>query len=129
MVMRTKYYSLLSFISLLFFLFMLSFKAYSSDYTINFGATGDSNLLDSIVVQNLTQGKSVTVIGGNSLILTNTVTAIPYLMSSSNGLRVYSNALQGQTTLKFNVLHEGFVSVNVFGMDGKKVAGITQYLK
>src|ERR1035437_5369617 len=60
---------ILHFVVAFCFLGLLPVKTVALNYTISFTGTGASTTVDSVIVQNLTQGTSVTVPAGNVLIL------------------------------------------------------------
>jgi hypothetical protein len=52
----------------LIFLFLLTMlKMQGQDFVINFTGTGSSSIVDSVLVENLTQGTSISFDGNNEL--------------------------------------------------------------
>ena len=66
---------LLKFIVICFLLFITT-KTYALNYTVSFAGTGVGTTVESVVVQNITLGTSVTVPAGNVLNLTDSPNAI-----------------------------------------------------
>jgi hypothetical protein len=62
--MKTK---ILQFVVAFCFLGSLPVKTVALNYTISFTGTGASTTIDSVIVQNLTQGTSITVPAGNKI--------------------------------------------------------------
>jgi uncharacterized protein (TIGR02145 family) len=105
-----------------------SLQAFAVDYTISFTGTGKSATVGSVEVQNLTRGTSVTVPGGDVLVLTVTNTALNPLTAVNDGLRI-SSSVAGSSTVSFYAKQAGNTRISVHSMDGRKVAGFTQNLQ
>ena len=72
--------------------FFGTLQAFAADYTISFTGSGKSATVGSVEAQNVTKGTSVTVPGGDVLVLNVTNTAINPLNSFNDGLRVFSQS-------------------------------------
>jgi len=93
----------------------------AQDYQISFAGTGASTTVDSVEVQNLTQGISLTLEQGDVLYLKNTTTSIHHLQSDSEGLTIYPNPITESGTIEFAALSVGKCSVELYSLMGKKV--------
>jgi len=102
-----------------------SSPCFALDYTISFTGSGASTTVDNVIVQNLTQGTTVNVPAGNVLNLTGT-TAIEQVNATDEFIRIYPNATEGKSTLSFFSKQAGSTQINVFSIDGRKIAGITE---
>ncbi len=121
-----KNYSLALFaLALVFF---GSLQAFAVDYTISFTGSGKSTTVGSVEAQNVTKGTSVTVPGGDVLVLTVTNTALNPLTAINDGLRI-SSSVAGSSTVSFYAKQAGNTRISVYSMDGRKVAGYTQNLQ
>jgi uncharacterized protein (TIGR02145 family) len=121
-----KNYSLALFaLALVFF---GSLQAFAVDYTISFTGSGKSTTVGSVEAQNVTKGTSVTVPGGDVLVLTVTNTALNPLTAVNDGLRI-SSSVAGSSTVSFYAKQAGNTRISVYSMDGRKVAGYTQNLQ
>jgi uncharacterized protein (TIGR02145 family) len=109
-------------------MFLGTLQAFAVDYTISFTGSGKSTTVGSVEVQNLTKGTSVTVPGGEVLVLTLTNTGINPLAAVNDGLRISSSAA-GSSTVSFYAKQAGNTRINVYSMDGRKIAGYTQNLQ
>lgn len=98
------------------------------NYTITFTGSGASTSVGDVIVQNLTRSTSVTVPAGNVLSLT-VSTAVEQLSASDETIHVYPNALDGKSTVSFFAKQTGNMQINAFGIDGKKIAGMTANLQ
>lgn len=121
-----KNYSLALFAMALVFFGTL--QAFAVDYTISFTGSGKSSTVGSVEVQNLTKGTSVTVPGGEVLVLTLTNTALNPLTAVNDGLRI-SSSVAGSSSVSFYAKQAGNTRITVYSMDGRKVAGYTQNLQ
>lgn len=101
---------------------------YGLDYTISFTGSGGSTSVENVLVQNLTKGTTVTVLAGNVLNLTDKLTSIGDINSETERISIYPNSMQGSSTISFVAKQGGNVQIDVFKIDGVKVAGISHYV-
>ena len=111
-----------------FLLFTFSMKLYALDYTISFTGTGASTSVESVVVQNLTKGTTVTVPTGNVLNLTDVATFVDNINTSTEHISVYPNPMQEKSNISFFAKSDGITQINVFSIEGKKIIGVTRNL-
>ena len=107
----------------------VTLKMYALDYTITFIGTGASTTIDSVIVQNLTKGTTVTVPTGYVLNLNDAPNAIEQLNANDETIRVYPNSVEGKSTVSFFAKQAGSTQINAYSIDGKKIAGITENLQ
>jgi len=117
------------FITALFLMLFVTLKSYAFDYTITFTGTGASTTIESVIVQNLTKGTTVTVPTGNSLNLSDAPNAVEQLNADDETIRVYPNSVEGKSTVSFFAKQAGSTQLNAFSIDGRKIAGITENLQ
>jgi len=91
--------------------------------------TGVTTSVDSVKVQNLTKGTTVTVPSGNTLILTDQPTAVDALSTNDGGIRISQNTNTGTSTLTFYASETGNTQVAAYAIDGRKVVGLTTRLE
>jgi len=115
-------------VTIVFSMFFVSLKSYALDYTITFAGTGESNTVDSVIVQNLTQGTMVTVPAGNVLNLSYVPNSIDQLTENKHAILVFPNPVQEESTVSFLAEQAGSTQINVFGIDGKKIVGTSKNL-
>jgi uncharacterized protein (TIGR02145 family) len=111
-----------------FLLFTFPVKLYALNYTISFTGTGASTSVESVVVQNLTKGTTVTVPTGNVLILSDVDTSIDKTTEATNGITIYPNPIKSKSTVTFFAKKAGTSQINVFGIDGKRIIGLSSLL-
>lgn len=108
-------------------LLVASLPCFGSNYTITFTGSGASTVVESVIVQNITQNTSVTVPAGNDLNLTDEATSLDFLSSTNESIRIYSNT-NGKLSLMFFAKQTGNAQINAFGMDGRKIVGTSANL-
>ncbi|MFA5045403.1 MAG: FISUMP domain-containing protein [Paludibacter sp.] len=99
------------------------------NYTITFSGTGASTTVESVIVQNLTKGTTVTVPAGNVLNLNDAPNAVEQMNANDETIRVYTNSVEGKSTVSFFAKQAGSTQINAFNIDGRKIAGITANLQ
>src|ERR1035437_7161662 len=111
------------------FLVSLPIKTVALNYTITFTGTGASSTVNSVIVQNLTQGTSVTVPAGNVLNLSDAPNAVGQVSANDETIRVYPNSVEGKSTVSFFAKQAGVTQLSAFSLDGRKVAGLSTDLQ
>jgi uncharacterized protein (TIGR02145 family) len=111
------------------FLGSLPVKTVALNYTIAFTGRGASTTVNSVIVQNLMKGTSVTVPAGNVLNLVDIPTAVEALSASDESIRVYTASLDGKSRVSFFTRQAGSTQLNAFSTDGRKAAGISTDLQ
>lgn len=79
---------------------LTSLSMFSQDYSISFSGTGSSTTVSSVFVENLTQNKSVTLNGSETLHLAATITGINEVDEDREKLIISPNP----------IVEEGFVT-------------------
>ena len=108
------------------FLFLLIFalaKLQAQNYLISFAGTGASISLDSVTVENLTQGTSLTVGSGNQLQLLGTLSGVDHVWTNSKTpLHIYPNPAKGEVTATFYATAPGNTTIGLIDLTGGQVA-------
>ena len=102
---------------------------YAFNYTISFTAGGVTTSVGSVQVQNLTKGTTVTVPEGNTLTLTDQLTAVDTPVANPAGIQIAQNTSTGTSTLTFYADQAGNAQVAAYALDGRKVVGQTTRLE
>lgn len=121
---RAFYFS----VALAFACIILPLNMAALNYTISFTGSGGSNTIDSIIVQNLTKGTTVTVPSGNDLNLTDVITDVYNPFITLDGVTIYPNPLREKSTLSFILNRSGIVNISISGLDGKNVIALNKNL-
>lgn len=98
--------------------------AQAQDYLISFNGSGASTTVESVKVENITQGTVKTLSGNDILHLVSVVTDIDQ-MPADNGSKVifYPNPVITSTRMKFYLPSPGETAITVYDITGKKVFG------
>lgn len=107
---------------------MVSLHCSAFNHTITFTGSGASTTVGDVIVQNLTQGTTVTVPSGNVLTLT-VATALEQVSANEEFICVYPSSSDGKSTVSFFAKQAGVTQINSFSIDGRKMAGITENLQ
>jgi len=109
-------------------LFLITTNASAFNYIITFTGSSASTTVDSVIVQNVTKGTTVTVPAGNTLSLTDQRTAVDQLNADNESVSIYPVPIQSTATLTFTAANEGNTQITAYALDGKKVLGFTSSL-
>ena len=87
---------------------------------LTFQGIGDTTLVESVKVENLTLGTEATLNGNEILVLDPEATGIQESQADfkGNGVLLYPNPAEGDGNLVFDVQQDGEVAVRIFSMDG-----------
>jgi len=110
-------------------MFAGTLQSYAEQYTISFTGSGKSATVGSVEVQNLTQGTTVTVPGGEVLVLNVVLTALNPLQSVNDGINVSSTLVAGRSNVSFFAKQAGNTQISVYAMDGRKIASTSGNLQ
>jgi uncharacterized protein (TIGR02145 family) len=114
---------------ILVLLLVASLPCFALNYTISFTGTGASTTVESVIVQNLTKGTTVTVPAGNVLNLSDAPNAVGQVSANDETIRVYPASVGGKSILSFFSKQAGSTQLNAFSLDGRKVTGINTDLQ
>lgn len=100
----------------------------AQDYKISFAGKGTSTTVGTVKVENLTQSKSVSLLGSEVLHLVATSTGIDPILENENALHIYPNPTNGNSTIDFVASASGKASIELFDITGKRVAAVQNNL-
>jgi uncharacterized protein (TIGR02145 family) len=106
-------------ISLIFFLSVLP-HIQAQDYLINFAASGDTNLVGTVKINNLSTGDTITLNGGDTLHLYAPV-GIEFPNSEKGTIQVYPNPMTEQSILTFYNPEIAQINISVVEITGKTI--------
>jgi uncharacterized protein (TIGR02145 family) len=107
----------------------ISLNSSAQDYQITFAGAGAATLIDSVEVENLSTGKTITLNGGDILRLTSVVGISQPEKINSSGMRIYPNPMLDNSILALHPPEAGDAVIIVYEMTGKTVAKIHTYLE
>ncbi len=108
-------------INLLLALLIVCVITHAQDYQISFAGTGASTTIESIEVQNLSQGTSLTLAQGDILHLKGATTGISDVKYQERQITVCPNPMKEQCNIEFTALLAGEFVVDLYSITGKKV--------
>jgi uncharacterized protein (TIGR02145 family) len=119
--LKTKAMKFKTFMSLLFATGLFS-SVNAQDYLITFTGSGASTSLNSVKVENMTQGTIRIMEGSNVLHLVSTVTGIePLIHSLQNPLRIYPNPMTEYANLQFDLRDPGKTVICIQDISGRLI--------
>lgn len=125
--MKTKDSLLLVVITL--FVCIASPCLYAFNYNVSFTGSGLSSTVDSVLVTNSYKGISIMIHSGETLVLSDEVSAVDDAVSDNESMCVLTNSLNSKSKLSFYAKNSGNSYVSVFTPDGKKTAEIAMFLQ
>jgi uncharacterized protein (TIGR02145 family) len=97
----------------------------AQNYFIDFSASGTATILDSIIVENLTQGTSLTLQGSDTLHLVGTVGFFNSNQNTSE-LRIYPNPFHETSQLVLSSESTAIVDIDVYDIVGRHMLHVRQ---
>jgi uncharacterized protein (TIGR02145 family) len=115
-------------ILLIAFIFLF-IKVEAQNVVIGFSSTKSDEKIDSVLVENLSQGKSVVLKGTTNLELTaSTVTSVPVYGIASQ-FKVYPNPVSDVCFIQFENNESGSVVVGLYDLTGKQIISQIRFLE
>ena len=115
----------LLFLSTMFFVL----NANAQNYNITFAGAGSATTVNTVKVENLASGLSVTVNGGDILHLTGTVGIPSVENKQSSEIKIYPNPVTENSLIEFYPPAAGDAIISIYEMTGKLVAQVQSYLE
>jgi uncharacterized protein (TIGR02145 family) len=107
---------------------LVSIFAHSQNYKITFTGTGASSKVDSVQVENLTQCKSISLSGSDTLVLYGNVGIKEISNSADNGLRIYPNPMTGYCFIDFEATAQCETTIELYDIAGKRITQVQEFL-
>jgi uncharacterized protein (TIGR02145 family) len=108
----------ITFLGLFIFAFV---KLHSQDYLISFDGSGETTIVETVQIQNLTQGTTLTINGTDILHLVTEVGIEQLTTNSDKPLKFYPNPMTDNCSLEFEVKESGLVTIDLYDITSKKV--------
>ena len=106
----------------------LQVNANAQNYFISFAGTGAANTVDSVKVENLVSGISITLKGGDILHLTGTVGIHSSEYDNPVKLKIYPNPSEDYSLIDISPSVSGEAIITVFDMTGRQLIQKQNYL-
>ena len=91
----------------------------AQDYHISFVGSGESTQVGTVMVENMTQGKSLILNGTEVLHLAKTITGLNPILDQEKALQIYPNPATDNSIIEFVATASGKVNVEIFDITGK----------
>jgi len=104
----------------LFFIITISYCAFAQDYNVCFAANGIATSVDSVQIENITQGKCITVMGDDILHLVAVVNVEEETILHS-GIEIFPNPSQDEVHISFYSSNIEAAAINIYDIRGCKV--------
>jgi len=104
------------------------FVSNAQDFEIIFAGRGASSSVDSVLVENLTQGTSLKLAGLDTLYLTKTTTGIN-LFKKGSDLIVYPNPFLSYCNIQFSTQKSEKITVQLFDISGRKTTSKVEFIE
>jgi len=115
--------------NLTFLFLLLPVLLSAQDYLITFSGTGESSTVSTVIVENLTQNKSLTLSGSDILHLKSTITEISDLVyNQAGGIKFYPNPMKEFSVMEFAMSEECNAKVELFDILGRKLTQTQNYM-
>jgi uncharacterized protein (TIGR02145 family) len=102
-------------------------KLFSQSYEIGFTGTGASNSVDSVLVENLTLGTSLTLKGDDILQLSNIMGIHDHDLTLKS-LKIYPNPMSVQAYVEFNLAKSSNIIITVYDVSGRIIIQSNDFL-
>jgi uncharacterized protein (TIGR02145 family) len=108
---------------LILFALLSTISATAQNYLISFAANGASSSIDSVYVENLTQGTGIKLAGTDKLRLAGPISSISQVgADNEKSLIIYPNPLNDYCSVGFYAKVSGTATIEVFDISGKTMA-------
>ena len=109
------------------FISMLSLQA--QDYLISFAGYGGSTTVDTVKVENMTQGTKLKMKGGDVLNLKGVITGIETISDNETGkVTFYPNPMKDYARMQFVLPEAGETIITLHDLSGKKIVQTRDFL-
>ena len=106
----------------LFILLFMTVLTKAQDYQISFTGSGQSTTVDSVFVENLTQGTTIELLGSDILHLVQTLDIANQSVARDN-FHIYPNPINKTSKLSFHIDQPDDVKIEIYDVNGKLIAG------
>jgi len=102
-------------------------KVQAQNYLISFAGTGDTTVVNTVKIENLTSGATVTLNGSDILHLVPTL-GVDFRNRNNNHLTLYPSPLTDHARLTFATPEKGEAVIGIFDLSGKPVYQFSMFL-
>lgn len=103
---------------------------HAQDFHISFAGSGETTTVETVQVQNLTQGTSLNLSGSDVLHLTVSGTGVEQIPANrDNTLHIYPNPMINNSIIEFELPKANNIIIELYDIAGKKVTSIQKALQ
>lgn len=113
---------------LIIFIILSILKLHAQDYVISFSGSGASTSVETVKVENQTQGKSISLLGSETLHLLADISGNSPIIHVDYPFNIYPNPSTDYFTIEFGANKSGPVYVRIFDLIGREVANLKHTL-
>ena len=125
---KLKFFKIIS-CTLLILLVISGLNLQAQDYYITFSGSGVSSTIDSVKVENLTQGTKLTLKGTDILHLVKGTTGIETISGIVPGkIKFYPNPMKDQARMEFDLPEPGETMISMFDPAGREIEDTRDFL-
>jgi len=115
--------------AIILFLLIFAAKLQAQNYELTFTGSGAGDSVDSVFIENLTQGTHLSIHGGDILHLMNLVTGIDEPNQGFTGnLMIYPNPSREFSNLEFESSAPGSIKIEIHDLSGRAVSQVQNLL-
>jgi len=115
--------------AIILFLLIFAAKLQAQNYELTFTGSGAGDSVDSVFIENLTQGTHLSIHGGDILHLMNLVTGIDEPNQGFTGdLMIYPNPSREFSNLEFESSAPGSIKIEIHDLSGRAVSLVQNLL-
>jgi uncharacterized protein (TIGR02145 family) len=113
-----------------FSLLLIVVFAQAQDFKISFAGKGESSSVDTVNVENLTQGTNMALGGSEILHLVGTSTGLnPLPVNADKAFHIYPNPMTEESTIEFVAIESGIAYIEIFDISGRRVGTVQNRLQ
>lgn len=110
-------------------LFCITLTVNAQNYRISFEGTGESTTVNSVRVENLNSGATLTLNGNDILRLTQATDIYSVENTNSSGIKIYPNPMNENSLMEINVPVAGEAVITVIDLTGRQLFQKQNYLE
>ncbi|MFC1731099.1 FISUMP domain-containing protein [candidate division KSB1 bacterium] len=100
----------------------------AQNYQIRFVGKGASTIVDSVIVENLTQCTDTFLSGSDTLHLTSMIGIAGLKTTTGNDMQIYPNPMTGSCTIDFKATAKGKTTIELYDIKGTRILQLQEFL-
>ena len=104
-------------------------KLQAQNYQVSFAGSGETAIVETVEIQNLTQGTVLTINGTDVLHLLGSVDIAQLKSKDEKTLHIYPNPTTSKCNIEFKATAPGLTTIELFDITGRKIASTQNNLR